>query len=49
MLAAVRCWQGDLSCTGENGQQPPLPPDDARFLIGEAAAVEHYETIDRPR
>lgn len=41
-LAAMRAF------TGENGQQPPLPPDDARFLIGDAAAVAHYETIDRP-
>ncbi|MGH3257831.1 MAG: hypothetical protein ACRDOU_20965 [Streptosporangiaceae bacterium] len=34
--------------TGENGQQPPLPADHARFLIGGAAAVVHYETIDWP-
>jgi hypothetical protein len=40
-LAAVRAF------TGENGQQPPLPADDARFLIG-AAAVVHYQTIDPP-
>ena len=40
-LAAMRAF------TGENGQQPPLPADDARFLIG-AAAVVHYQTIDPP-
>jgi len=34
--------------TGENGEQPPLPADDARFLIGGAPAVVHYETIDWP-
>ena len=41
-LAAMRAF------TGENGQQPPLPADDARFLIGGAPAVVHYETIDPP-
>jgi hypothetical protein len=34
--------------TGENGEQPPLPADDARFLIGGAPDVVVYETIDRP-
>ena len=33
--------------TGENGE-PPLSSDDARFLIGGAPAVVHYETIDPP-
>jgi hypothetical protein len=33
--------------TGENGQQPPLPAADPRFLVG-AATVVHYETIDPP-
>ena len=41
-LAAMRDF------TGENGHQPPLPPGDARFLIGGAPAVVHYETIGRP-
>ena len=41
-LAAMRAF------TGENGQQPPLPADDARFLIGGAPDVVVYETIDRP-
>lgn len=41
-LAAMRAF------TGENGQQPPLPADDARFLIGDAPDVVVYETIDRP-
>jgi hypothetical protein len=40
-LAAMR------ACTGENGEQPPLPAGDARFLTG-GAAVVHYETIDWP-
>ena len=40
-LAAMR------ACTGEDGEQPPLPPDDARFLTG-GPVVVHYETIDRP-
>ena len=39
-LAAMRAF------TGENGE-PPLPADDARFLIDGAAVVAHYETIDR--
>ena len=33
--------------TGENGE-PPLSAEDARFLIGGAPAVVHYETIDPP-
>jgi hypothetical protein len=37
-LAAMRAF------TGENGE-PPLPADDARFLVGGAAAVVHYQTI----
>jgi hypothetical protein len=41
-LAAMRAF------TGENGEQPPLPADDARFLIGGAADVVHYETIGWP-
>ena len=41
-LASMRAF------TGENGQQPPLPADDARFLIGGAPDVVVYETIDRP-
>jgi heme-degrading monooxygenase HmoA len=41
-LAAMRAF------TDENGEQPPLPADDARFLIGGAVAVVHYETIDPP-
>jgi hypothetical protein len=41
-LAAMRAF------TGENGHQPPLPPDDALFLTGGAPAVAHYETIDGP-
>ena len=41
-LAAMRAF------TGENGEQPPLSADDARFLIGGAPAVVHYETIDWP-
>jgi hypothetical protein len=40
-LAAMRTF------TAENGEQPPLPADDPRFLVG-AAAVVHYETIDPP-
>jgi heme-degrading monooxygenase HmoA len=40
-LAAMRAF------TGENGHEPPPPADDARFLIGDAPAVVHYETIDR--
>ena len=36
------------ACTGENGEPPPLPADDARFLIGGAPAIVHYETIDWP-
>jgi len=40
-LAAMRAF------TDENGQQQPLPADDARFLVG-APAVVHYETIDWP-
>ena len=42
-LAAMRAF------TGENGEQPPLSADDARFLIGGGPAVVLYETIDRPR
>jgi hypothetical protein len=34
--------------TGENGEPPPLSAEDARFLIGGAPAVVHYETIDPP-
>ena len=41
-LAAMRDF------TGENGEQPPLAADDARFLIGGSPAVVHYETIDWP-
>ena len=41
-LAAMRAY------TGENGEPPPLPADDARFLIGGAAVIVHYETIDWP-
>jgi len=41
-LAAMRAF------TGENGEPPPLPADDARFLIGDAPDVVVYETIDRP-
>ena len=41
-LAAMRAF------TGENGHQPPLPADDARFLTGGAPTVTHYETIGRP-
>jgi heme-degrading monooxygenase HmoA len=41
-LAVMRAF------TGENGHQPPLPADDARFLIGGALTVMHYETIDAP-
>jgi heme-degrading monooxygenase HmoA len=41
-LAAMRAF------TGENGHQPPLPADDARFLIDAASAVLHYETVDGP-
>ena len=40
-LAAMRAF------TGENGE-PPLSSADARFLIGGAPAVVHYETIDPP-
>ena len=40
-LGAMRAF------TGENGEPPP-PADDARFLIGGAPAVVHYETIDPP-
>src|SRR5215469_13253871 len=40
-LAAMR------ACTGENGHQPPLLPDDARFLTA-GPVVAHYETTDRP-
>ena len=50
-LAAITLW-GSLAamraCTGENGEQPPLPADEARFLVGGAPAVVHYETIDWP-
>jgi heme-degrading monooxygenase HmoA len=38
-LAAMRAF------TGENGHQPPLSADDARFLVGGAPAVVHYETV----
>jgi heme-degrading monooxygenase HmoA len=41
-LAAMRAF------TGENGQQPPLAAADARFLIGGAPVIVHYETIDWP-
>jgi hypothetical protein len=41
-LAAMR------AVTGENGEPPPLSSDDARFLIGGAPVIVHYETIDRP-
>jgi len=41
-LAAMRAF------TGENGEPPPLPADDARFLIGGAPVIVHYETIDWP-
>jgi hypothetical protein len=41
-LAAMRAF------TGENGEQPPLPADDARFLIGGAPVIVYYETIDWP-
>jgi hypothetical protein len=41
-LAAMRAF------TGENGEQPPLPADDARLLIGGAPDVVVYEAIDRP-
>ena len=41
-LAAMRAF------TGENGEQPPPPAAEARFLIGGAPAVVHYETIDWP-
>ena len=41
-LTAMRAF------TDENGKQPPLPADDARFLIGGAPAIVHYETIDWP-
>ena len=34
--------------TGENGEPPLLSAEDARFLIGGAPAVVHYETIDPP-
>jgi hypothetical protein len=40
-LAAMRAF------TGENGE-PPLSSDDARFLIGGAPVIVHYETIDWP-
>jgi len=40
-LAAMRAF------TGENGE-PPLSSGDARFLVGGAPAVVHYETIDPP-
>jgi hypothetical protein len=42
-LAAMRTF------TGEDGTQPPLPAEDAHFLIDRAPAVMHYETIDHPR
>jgi hypothetical protein len=41
-LTAMRAF------TGENGEQPPLPADDGRFLIGDAPDVVVYETVDRP-
>ena len=41
-LTAMRAF------TDENGQQPPLAADDARFLIGGSSAIVHYETIDWP-
>src|SRR6516162_1265705 len=41
-LAAMRAF------TGENGEQPPLPADDARFLIDGAADVVVYESIGWP-
>jgi hypothetical protein len=40
-LGAMRAF------TGENGEQPPLPADDARFLIGDTPDVVVYETIDQ--
>ena len=40
-LAAMRAF------TGEDGEQP-LSSDDARFLIGGAPVIVHYETIDWP-
>ena len=41
-LAAMRAF------TGENGEQPPLPADDARFLVGGAPVIVYYEMIDGP-
>jgi hypothetical protein len=41
-LAAMRAF------TGENGKEPPLTADDARFLIGGSPDVVFYETIDWP-
>jgi hypothetical protein len=41
-LAAMRAF------TGENGE-PPLSSGDARFLVGGAPVIVHYETIDWPR
>ena len=47
---AITLWDSlaaMLAFTGENGEQPPLPADDARFLIGDAPDVVVYETVDR--
>ena len=41
----MRLQRAGRTATGENGE-PPLSSDDARFLIGGAPAVVHYETID---
>jgi hypothetical protein len=43
-----RCAPRQRPQFGENGQQPPLPADDPRFLVGGAPVIVHYETIDLP-
>jgi hypothetical protein len=50
-IVAITLWDSMAAMravTGEEGKPPPLPAEDARFLIGGAPAVVHYETIDRP-
>jgi len=39
-LAAMRAF------TGENGEPPPLPAGEARFLIGDAPDVVVYQAVD---
>lgn len=50
-IVAITLWDSMAAMrafTGEDGKPPPLPAEDAHFLIDRAPTVMHYETVGQP-